>query len=384
MPSPILPPGTWDFYNSSTMQTALLANYNTFSAQIGTFILLEDGDSQPYGWLLESSVLGVIDIGVAAEIYGGSSGMEIVDTGPDGGIQSSANFTLASGPDIFRFSTARATDPRTGSTLTGSLNDNDLVIGGSEEVRPVGDEDVRSATIHTGPGSDLFFIRNMEHAAVDMGNGANGRTDTLDTGDGNDIAVIEGNFIDSRIYGGYGDDLFVWYIDEINTTNLLYANSFFGAGGWDPAVWQDEGTDRLILVVPDATSVFSGPGTPDPGEVQLGSRPGFPDFPVPDPPTVDNIYARYYSTAGLSPEGRRTVFIDYRPVTGSNHAGDNYLTGVEEIQIGIGPNAKVYRIDDINGEAVLASDLVPRRDIPSRAAYHQLVDDFVAGVVPAP
>lgn len=379
-PSPILPPGDWDYVDSETLDVAPLGNYNSFTDRVATPVPLVDDDGRPYGWRFDSVNPGAMEIDFTADSYHGSSGADLWDTGPEGFIRFSADFNTGDGPDVLRVAACSASSVRTGSDLRGSLRDNDLVIVGDEGPRDLGDPAMRGATIHTGPGDDLVFVNNMEQAAIDLGNGAGGRTDTLDPTDGDDILVAGGNLRDCRIFGGNGDDLFVWYIDETGPTDRLLANSFFGAGGWAPAVWEDTGMDRLILVVPDDTEVTSGPGsaTGD-GTVEVGIRPGFPDTPVPDGPTEDNVFTRYYGIAGRSPEGnRQTVYISYRSASGHVDSGDILLTAVEELQIGIGPAAKVYRIDDVNGAAVLDPGLLPRRTIPSRAAHHDLVDALLA------
>ena len=378
LPSPILPPGKWDFVNLLENRVFPLANHGNFITNIATIVPLMDGDMNPYGWRLDPVVPDAPSFTEATSFYQGSSGTDLADAGRNGHVQSSA-FRLGDGPDVLRFATCIASNIRTGSSEDGGLRDNDLVIAGDEILRAMQNPAIRGATIHTGPGSDLVFLNNMEQAAVDLGNGADGRTDTIDPEDGDDTIIIGLNFRDSRVFGGNGDDVFVWYIDEEAPTELLLANNFFGGGGWPPAVWEDTGTDRLILVVPDNTEVISGLGSIVEGQVQIGIRPGFPDEPVPDPPTINNVFARYVYTAGRNPEdNRQTVFLDYRSASGHVHAGDIYLTAIEELQIGVGPDAKVYRIDDVNGAAILAPELEPLRSLPSRAVYQEVVDEIAA------
>jgi len=51
---------------------------------------------------------------------------------------------------------------------------------------------------------------------------------------------------------------------------------------------------------------------------------------------------------------------------------------IEELQIGINENAKVYKINDKTGEAVYDASLVPllKKDIPTRTAYRNLIKKF--------
>ncbi|MBX3179605.1 MAG: hypothetical protein KF886_19795 [Candidatus Hydrogenedentes bacterium] len=377
--TPLLPPGDWDYVDPVTMQVSALANLNAFRSKVATIVPLEDSGGRPYGWRFDRARPAGMEIDFTADVYAGSSGTDIWDAGAGGFIRFSAGFNTGDGPDVLRVGSVFAADVRTGSSLNGGLRDNDLVIAGDEIARAVGNPAIRAATIHTGPGSDLVFINHMEQAAIDLGNGGDGRTDTVDPLDGDDVVILGGNIRDCRIFGGNGDDVFVWYIDETAPTDLLLANSFFGSGGWLPAVWDDAGTDRLIVVVPDDTAVISGPGALPAGTAQVGIRAGFPDTPEPDGPTLADPFARYYRIAGRSPVGnRQTVFFDYHSASGHVRAGDIYLTAVEELQIGVGPDAKVYRIDDVNGAAVLDPGLEPIREIPSRSGYNELVDMIAA------
>ena len=55
--------------------------------------------------------------------------------------------------------------------------------------------------------------------------------------------------------GGEGNDVMVWYVDDnVQTTTWLGPN-FFGGGGHGDALWNDSGTDRLVLAVPTDSPV---------------------------------------------------------------------------------------------------------------------------------
>ncbi len=339
---------------------------------------MEDEEGQPYGWRFESVVPDAMVLDFRANPYDGSSGVEVVDVGSEGVIQLSDLFGTGDGPDMVRYERGSTSDWRTGSDGTGGSNDNDLVIGGSEAQLAPGEADVTTSTVHTGPGRDLVLMRNMERAAIDLGNGANGRTDTLDPGDGDDMAVLGGHFLDCRVYGGRGDDIFIWHIDEAIPETDLLKNSFFGGGGWTPAVWEDTGTDRLVLDVPLDTAVFSTTDLPTPGTIQVRIPSNYNPEPVIDPPTELDVFARYFETAGLGPDGRHTMVFDYFSADGSVRSGFIFLTAIEELQVGIGADARVYRLDDIAGVAVLAADLAPLEAAPERATYHAIMDEFVA------
>lgn len=375
-PSPLLPPGNWDFV-SPMLVVSPLANFNSFKTKIGTFVPLKDEESGQYGWRLVNSN-DVTEFDFAANPFDGSSGTDVVDVGPGGRVRFSDAFGMADGPDMMRFEMASASDWRLGSELTGGANDNDLVIGGTEAVLASDASDVRTCTVHTGPGRDLVFMNNMNRAAIDLGNGGDGRTDTLDENDGDDLAVIGRNFLDCRVYGGGGDDVFVWYIDEANKNTPLLKNSFFGGGGWEPADWADTGIDRVVLVVPTDTVVFSSTDLPSPGTIQVRIPTNYNPLPVPDLPTIDDVFARYSSTAGLGPDGRHTMIFDYFSASGEVRSGFIFVTAIEEFQVGLGADAKVYRLDDIAGVAILDEELEPIVDVPDRDDYHEVMDDFLS------
>lgn len=369
--SPILPPGRWDW--DCAGNACLLGAYRSFMKKIGTFEPLVDAQARNFGWRLV--VTGTLDAGV--DIFYGSPGTEVVDCGVDGGIASTGGFQLGDGPDMIRYGTCSASSWRTGSSETGHAHDDDLVIAGADEPSPAGEFDVRTSTVHTGPGRDLVFMNNIQRAAVDLGNGADGRTDSLDPDDGGDLLVLGGNYYDVRVFGGNGDDVFIWRVDEISptATNSVPGN-FFGGGGWDPGVW-DEGVDRLVLDIPAQTPLSHKQPDADiePGTVTLDLFDQYPEQPVADTAQQDNVYTRYYVHAGVGPQGQKTLTLRYR-------APDDHvrvlvmLTAIEELQIGIGDDAKVYEIDQTTGETTLSDTRAPIAEVPSRAKYVSLIESF--------
>jgi hypothetical protein len=228
------------------------------------------------------------------------------------------------------------------------------VVGGCG-ANPDGSWDINTTTIHTGPDKDWVFIQDLDRSAVDLGNGSDGRTDSVDVNDGNDLVELRGNTHDFRVFGGNGDDTAVWYVDDnVQVTPWLGPN-FFGSGGWGDALWNDEGTDRLVLAVPPSTRIVTK--SPQPGALFV--KPSDGSF-IPDKPTEDDPYARYCIECGKGPNGRKTVIMEYVSEDGGRvDTGYFYVTAFEELQIGVGPNARVYAIDDVRGALVPAPDLQP-------------------------
>ena len=224
-PSPLLPPGDWN------RPGVLLGRWTAFKSQIGDFELLKDLNLNPYGWRLLPNTPDAALLNYHVDVFEGSSGSDSFDLGPEGRITQTDAFTLGDGPDLVRFRYASAANWRTGSDLTGGTHDNDLVVGGSMPALSTGKFDITASTVHTGPGRDLIVISNIGRAAIDAGNGAGGRTDTLDPIDGDDWVIIHGNAYDFRIFGGGGKDTFVWYADEVIQTTPWLGASFFGAAG---------------------------------------------------------------------------------------------------------------------------------------------------------
>ena len=346
--TPILPPGAWDWENASND----LANWRNFSTNVGTFEQLADGAGRHYGWRLVPT--SEADYSGAAAYFEGSSGTDVLDLGPNGAIHSFGEGDLADGPDVVVFGRSWSTHFRTGSTGRGSSRDDDLVIAGCSE-NPDGAWDITTTTIHTGPGYDWVFVRDLSRAGVDLGNGDGGRTDTVDPRDGDDLVVLRGNTQDFRVSGGRGNDVAVWYVDDnVQTTTWLGPN-FFGGGGSGDALWGDDGIDRLVLVIDPATTLVSAPATPPGGLLVMATDGEL----VLDDPTQHDEYARYCVECGVGPGGRKTVIVEYRSPDESVHTGYFYLTAFEELQIGIGEGARVLRIDDVAGTAEEAPDLTP-------------------------
>lgn len=373
--SPVLPPGAWDWVDEGTSNVTELGAWQAFSSNLGTFEPLEDNAGHPFGWRFLGNAAGGVTWNYEGDRYEGSAGTDVLDLGPAGRISLTSALSLRDGPDMVRYLECSAADWRTGSSAAGHLRDNDLAIAGGDTARPAGEYDVRTSTLHTGPGRDLVFVNNIERAAVDLGNGANGRTDTLDPNDGDDMAVVGGNGYDFRLFGGEGNDTFVWRVDEVNQNTPWLGANFFGGGGWTPAAW-DEGTDRIVLVVPVDTAVENGAASAASGVVAVWIDPDYSPDPVSDPPTEDDVYARYYASAGIGPGGKKTVLWAYESVSGNVHTGYCAMTGIEELQVGLGPQARVYRIDETNGVATYDASLPPLVDLPSRATANALMDSF--------
>ena len=100
------------------------------------------------------------------------------------------------------------------------------------------------------------------------------------------------------------------------------------------------------------------------------------ETPVPDPPTEHDVFARYHETSGIGPGDKKTQWLVYRSASGHLNTGGCSMAGIEELQVGVGPNAKVYRIDEVNGGAVFDDSLVPITQIPERSQYLQYIEDY--------
>ena len=355
---PDLPPGEWDWGDEPNQ-----SNWNNFRGAIGTFDPLTDGSGNQFGWELVGNDPDVEFSGPSSYFFG-SPGTDILNLGPGGSIHS-VDVLLGDGPDVVVFNSSYATNIATGSSSSGAEHDNDLVVAGCD-VNSDDSYDIDTTTIHTGPGDDWVFIRDLDRAAVDLGNGdgpdgSGGttlhRTDTVDPNDGNDLLVIRGNSHDFRVFGGRGHDTIVWYVDEnIQTTQWLGPN-LFGEGGWGDAIWADpDSVDRLVLAVPTSTEVVTGGGE-QPGTLRII---GVDDAPFEgDAPTADDPRAYYCLHCGPSSDGSYPLIIEYRSADGSVNTGYSNLTSIEELQIGLGDGARVYRVDGINGQLVLDESLTP-------------------------
>ncbi len=362
-PTPILPPGKWDWVDADND----LANWRNFYTNLGEFLKLRDGCGRQFGWKLLAKYPDAIDFSGPGEYFEGSAGTDMLLLGPQGAIHSIAG-SMAGGPDVLVFGKAWSLDYRTGAS--GDLNaehDDDLVIAGCDGTAAVPEclqdgYSICTTTIHTGPGADVVFARNLRASAIDAGNGAGGRTDTLDPLDGDDLVVLGGNVKDVRFFGGWGNDTLVWYVDEMKEKTPYQGGDFFGGGGAGDAIWGDPGIDRLLLVIPDDTPIVDRPQDPATVNFLLVMREnasGGIDVPIWDAPTVNDPYAKYCSTCGSGPDGQRTLFVQYVSADGTKDTGYVSVTAFEELQVGIGVDAKMYRLDQVLGRAMLAPDLSP-------------------------
>jgi hypothetical protein len=348
---PALPPGKWDWKASDDD----LANWANFASNVGTFTALKDAQGHQYGWQLVLATPTSVDVDARGGFLYGSSGSDIFNLGAHSKLASFAEGNLGDGPDILVFNASNTLDFRTGSTSTGSLRDNDLVVAGCV---PQVDATylIQTTTIHTGPGSDWVFIRDFTTSAIDLGNGANGRTDSVDSTDGDDQVVIRGNSHDFRIFGGNGKDTLFWYVDDnVHSTQTGWLGpNFFGTGGAASALWGTD-TDRLVLVIPSDTPIVYTDDTVN-GTILIKSAGA---NAVLDDPTQGDPYAAYCVECGTGPGGRKTLILSYRSTNGQVFTAYSYLTDIEELQVGVGDTARVYRLDDIQGKATLDLSLNP-------------------------
>lgn len=176
--------------------------------------------------------------------------------------------------------------------------------------------------------------------------------------------VVRGNAHDFRVFGGRGDDTAVWHVgDNAQTTAWLGPNLFGGGGGC--ALWDDDGTDRLVLDIDPGRRLVAAPPTP-PGGLLAMAADG--DRPAWDHPTRRDRYARYCVECGTGPGGRRTMVLEYVAPDATVRTGYFYLTAFEELQLGVGDEARLFRIDDVRGALAPAPDLtVFRPPVPPEA-----------------
>jgi hypothetical protein len=357
-PTPILPPGSWDWDDENDD----LANWRNFQQNVGHFDPLTDEDGLHYGWRFVPLNPSLPNFGGAAMYFEGSCGVDLLMLHPGGRISSMGGQdpatgervfpNLNDGPDVLVFETSTTLDIRLGSSLSGHEHDNDLVVGGGGPQETDDPYDIETTTVHMGPGRDWVFIRDLSRSAVDLGNGDGGRTDIHDSWDEDDLVVLRGNTHDFRVFGGAGDDVAVWYADENTETSGLLGPNFFGGGGLGDALWADQGTDRLVMAVPTDTILVNQTPTPQ-GAFFVGVSSG---AEIMDDPTAHDPYAYYCIECGVNPAGRRTMIFEYNSADGQVTTGYFYVTAFEELQIGLGPEARVFTIDDVNGTIVPAED----------------------------
>jgi hypothetical protein len=348
---PNLPPGKWDW--SDTEKDG--ANYRNFETNIGTFEALKDSKGNQYGWKLVGNNPDAIDYGGAAAYFEGSPGTDILNLGKNGTIHSFGEGNLGDGKDVLVFDKSYSLDFRTGSSLSGSKNDDDLVIAGCQ-ANTDASFDIATTTIHTGPGNDLVFVRDMERSAIDAGNGKNGDTSAIDPTDGNDTVIYRGNMLDFRFFGGNGNDTAVWYPDEVKQNSKTLGPDFFGGGGSSEAIWGDKGIDTLVLAIPPDTKITNTTPT-QPGELLVRIPQDYPNDILWDNPVYNDIFARYCYSCGISPSNKKTLTLEYVKKDGTVKTGYFTVTDFERLQLWIGSNAKVYDLDSVNGKATLNSDL---------------------------
>lgn len=366
--TPILPPGRWDWDDGNND----LANWRNFKNNLGDFEMLRDSQGNHFGWRLAGVNPSAIDYQGPAEYFEGSSGADLFNLGAGGKIHSFGSGDLRDGPDVLVFNESYSLDFRTGSSSGGHSHDNDLVVAGCES-RPDGAFGVLTSTIHTGPGHDWVFVRDWSRSAIDLGMGQDGRTDSTDPFDGDDLVVIRGNAHDFRVFGGQGNDTAVWFVDEVvqKPENTWLGPNFFGGAGVDDKVWGDNGTDRLVLAVDTDTPIVTTTPTP-PGSLLVKASEGIYEI---DEPTVGDPFAVYCVQCGVSNEGEKTVILEYNSPDDKIHTGYFWLNSFEELQIGLGENARLYTIDAVNGTVTEAPQL-ERTRVPS------LPDKYCSGELP--
>ncbi len=350
-PTPRLPPGDWDWNDANDD----FANYRNFHANVGIFAALLDGESQHFGWRLAPNEPEGADYGIQGEFFHGTPGVDVLHLGAAGAIHTFTTGQLGEGPDVLVFDEAWSLDFFLGARGQGSEHDNDLVVAGCRN-RADGSLGIRGASIHTGPGRDWIFVRNAGGAAFDAGN-LDGRTDQLDPDDGDDLIVLRGNMTDFRVFGGGGDDTFVWYMDDSRLGSIAFQGpNIFGGGGSGAAVWDTEGTDRLVLVIPPDTRILPFGDNP-PGTLTVGLYYGDDGTVWWDEPMYGDPLAEYCITCGRGPSGERTITLAYHSASGHFETGWFWITDIEEIQLGLGAAAALYRVDQRQGSLSPAPDL---------------------------
>lgn len=347
---PMLPPGRWDEVETNND----LAHYNAFSDSVGRLEPVRDSQERQYGWRVRPLVTEPMDYSGAATYFDGSSGADLLHFGRAGKVHSITNVNLGDGPDELIFHGGFSFEVRTGSSATGALHDDDLVLAGCSTDRNAVTY-LTSSVLRTGPGSDWVFAGDFKQFVFDLGNGENGRTDTIDMNDGKDYLAVRGNTNEFRVMGGRGDDIVAWYVNENRQDGADLKASFYGGGSAGDAIWGDTGTDRLILVIDPATEIIQGQAT-EPGSIGLRLAAG--DLLM-DPDTMDDPMTSFCVDCGTSPDDRRTLILEYLSEDSGVYTGMVLITAFELLQIGAGSIGVVYRIDDVNGELVRLENEIP-------------------------
>jgi hypothetical protein len=112
------------------------------------------------------------------------------------------------------------------------------------------------------------------------------------------------------------------------------------------------------MVVPPETTISDKTPTP-PGGLLVRILADYDDAIWWDEPVYEDLYARYCITCGTGAGGRKTVTLEYKAKDGPVFTGYFWVTAFEELQLGLGPSALVFRIDDVNGKLLPAPDLQP-------------------------
>jgi hypothetical protein len=82
-----------------------------------------------------------------------------------------------------------------------------------------------------------------------------------------------------------------------------------------------------------------------------------------DEGTKDYFDGRYCIPCGKGPGGEVSLIIEWVSPDGSIDTGYVSVTAFEELQLGVGAGAKVFRLDQVAGHAILDATLKPI-DVP--------------------
>ncbi len=105
----------------------------------------------------------------------------------------------------------------------------------------------------------------------------------------------------------------------------------------------------MILAVPKDTPIVTQTPTPA-GALLVRAADG---TLVEDTPTAADPYAHYCVECGVGPAGQKTLILEYRSANGKVFTGYFYVTGFAELQLGVGPDALVYKLDSVLGTATI-------------------------------